>query len=259
MKRVLIVACTHGTERLGLRVIETLNRILGSNPDVHFLIGNPDALEAGKRFIETDLNRSFPGRVDGSKEERLALGLSPLIRSHEVVIDIHSTVSGLESAVILADINKKSLSLARATQAKYVVHMRITEGQNLISGHPAAIGFEYGADDSEKTHKDTVEGICMILKELGFSVGVQVEPTQEKIFLDVFEAIPKPSGFVAESNIENFKLVQSGQVYARNPVTGEELRADIDFYPVLFGQHTYEDKFGFKGRRDLVLEAELRH
>ena len=257
MVRVLVVACTHGTEKVGLRVQESLERILGPNPNIDFTIGNPDALKDGVRFKETDLNRSFPGRIDGSKEERLAFDLAPVIRSYDVVIDIHSTVSGLESAVILADLNEKSLALARATQTKYVLYMRITEGQNLISGHPAAIGFEYGADDSEKTHKDTVEGICMILKEHGFPVDVKVEPTQGKIFLDVYEAIPKPSGFVAENNIENFKLVQSGQVYARNPVTGEELRAEADFYPVLFGQYTYEDKFGFKGRRDLVWEAKL--
>ena len=53
--KLAIVCCLHGTEPYGLEVVKRLPVF------PPFFIGNEKALKENKRFIDTDLNRSFPG------------------------------------------------------------------------------------------------------------------------------------------------------------------------------------------------------
>lgn len=256
--KILINGGTHGTEKVGVNVINYFRPLLSSNENVFYNIANPEALSKNVRFIENDLNRVFPGNEIGTFEERLAHTLHPLVTSHDLVIDIHSTESGLKSAIILTKVTDETISLVKQTNAKYVLLMDITRGNALISDARIGIGFEYGPDASRKALRDTIGGISLILKSIGCPIDTTSVSTKEKTVFRISEALPKPEGFVALPSIKNYKLVRKGQTYARNPQTGELLTARESFYPIIFNEPRYEDIFGFIGQREHVLEEKLR-
>jgi len=256
-KSLLINGGTHGTEKIGLYVIESLKSLIGNNKNISYNIAHPEALAKNVRFLETDLNRSFPGRSDGSLEERIAFMLQPVIKSYDVVVDIHSTESGLKSAIILTKVDDMAINLVRSTNAKYVLIMDITKDNAFVSSANIGIGFEYGADDDPKTLKDTVNGIALIMRCMGFNVKTKARATKQKKCFRITESIPKPEGFVAMKNIKNYKLVLAGQVYAYNPITQCVLKAEKDFYPIIFNEPRYTDIFGFMGQRDLEIEKNM--
>lgn len=57
-----IVACVHGNEKIGSELIDVLNDTLESDHLLNYVVANEDAMALDKRFIDSDLNRSFPWR-----------------------------------------------------------------------------------------------------------------------------------------------------------------------------------------------------
>ena len=85
-----IVACLHGNEPCGLVVLPLL-RSGEFKGTVKFVIGNPQALEQKKRFIEQDLNSSFPGSEYGVYEAMRAQEILDFLSDCDKVLDLHST------------------------------------------------------------------------------------------------------------------------------------------------------------------------
>ncbi|ELY57694.1 M14 family metallopeptidase [Natronolimnohabitans innermongolicus] len=70
---VVVVAGVHGDERSGIRAVNRLREAdLDLQRGVAFVLANPEAIEAGERYLDSDLNRVFPGDPDGDREERIA-------------------------------------------------------------------------------------------------------------------------------------------------------------------------------------------
>ena len=78
--KILIVAATHGHEKIGLRVFAELEKLSLNSQNVELLIGNPVAEEKNVPFIESDLNRIFPGNEQGTLEEKRAFELSKKLK-----------------------------------------------------------------------------------------------------------------------------------------------------------------------------------
>ncbi|MFA6535912.1 MAG: succinylglutamate desuccinylase/aspartoacylase family protein [Candidatus Paceibacterota bacterium] len=246
---ILINGGTHGTESLGQRVIASLKELDLSKGRVDFMIANERAVKERKRFIESDLNRSFPGRKDGTYEERLAHQLLPRIKSYDVVIDVHSTESELKSCVIVTKLDAETMKVVKATNAKNVLYMKATEKNALISNARIGIGLEFGKDRSTKTFKDTRNAILLILQHFKILDRSGLNPEQKKLFLEVYATVPKPRGFRLTKGVENLKVFKKGEVYGFNPSNKTEIKATQDFYPVLFGEKRYKDIFGFSAKK----------
>lgn len=100
-KQILIIAATHGDEPLGLKVIKNLKK-QKLNRYFNCLIANPAALKINTRFVETDLNRSYPGNPDSKLyEERLAAKNLALAKQYKYIIDIHSASQGMDDFIII--------------------------------------------------------------------------------------------------------------------------------------------------------------
>ncbi len=74
---IAVVAGIHGDEPCGVRAVE---RLLDERPTVNrpvkLVVANEAALERRVRFIDEDLNRTFPGDPDAKTHEgRLAAAL----------------------------------------------------------------------------------------------------------------------------------------------------------------------------------------
>ena len=246
MKIILNIG-THGNERIGLKVAKELEKLNIDKNTLIIQIANKKALRLGKRCIDQDLNRSFPGKKDGNYEEKLAYELSPIIKSADIVVDIHSTTSALKDAFIVTKLDKETLKYVKVIQPKYVLIMKATKDTALISQAKVGIAFEYGKDNDPAVIRKIVLGIKKLLKYLSI-IKVKL-PTSKVVtrYFDVGSTTMKPKGYRLLKKIRNYKLVSKEEVYAKKGNT--ELRATEDFYPIIFGEKNYKDIFGFKGKR----------
>lgn len=101
-KDILLIASTHGNEKIGLEVIEKLkNKKLDKYFD--YIIANPKANKQNKRFLEKDLNRSYPGnQYSKYYEERLAYDNFKIAKKYKYIIDIHEAEKGINDFIIIA-------------------------------------------------------------------------------------------------------------------------------------------------------------
>lgn len=246
-KKLLINILTHGDELVGKRVVDEISQkypsLVGNGFDIQ--VANEEAHAQGKRFIDHDLNRVFPGRADGSVEERRAFEIAPRVSAYDYVIDVHSTESGAKDMVIVTKLDEPTCELLKYISPKYVLHMTMKPDTSLISQAKVGIAFEMGSDKDEETFTKTVKGIERVISSLGLipetpSFGFETQ------YYEVFSPISKPKGAVLEGEVQNFKLIKKGEVFAR--IQGEGIVAEEDFYPVIFGNTNYESIFGFAAR-----------
>jgi|SRR3989339_866985 len=249
--RVLLNACTHGNEKVGLRVLKHFKDVELLRGTLMLHIANKQAVSKNIRFVDHDLNRVFPGKRKGSHEEMLAYAMTPFIKAFDVVIDVHSTESGLTSSVIVTTLTPEARNLITAIAPKQVIHMVATESNALISNAKIGISFECGKDKSEQTYRETVRGITRSLEYLHM-LPAHKKSSRGKTCPSLYEAfaiLPKPEGYVVYSRIKNFKLIKKGEPIGYHPATKKRILAPRAFYPILFGKNSYKTVFGFMGKK----------
>ncbi|PSQ14095.1 succinylglutamate desuccinylase [Halobacteriales archaeon QS_8_69_73] len=126
---VAVVGGIHGDEPSGVRAVE---RLRAADPPlergVKLVVANPPAVAAGERYLETDLNRSFPGDPDGSLEERLAAELCAETDGLPT-LSLHATHSTPEPMALLEHGQPGVFELADSLPVPHVVdHSQVTEG-----------------------------------------------------------------------------------------------------------------------------------
>lgn len=100
-KEILIVIATHGNERIGVEVVKNLVK---QKLDYFFdyLVANPKALRKNVRFIDSDLNRSYPGNDKSDRyEEKLAKKNIKIAKRYKYVIDLHEAMLGTKNFIII--------------------------------------------------------------------------------------------------------------------------------------------------------------
>lgn len=245
--KVLLTILTHGDEKIGLRVAREIKRLQIDRKSLAIQVANKKAYAAGKRFIDADLNRSFPGKKNGNYEERIAYRLSPQIKEADLVIDIHSTRSLLKDALIVSKLNRQTQNYVDVIQPKYVLVLKATKNSTLIAQAKAGVAFEYGRDNDPATLKKIVRDIKRVLQYLNLQPGHLSVKKTATIYFNVRATVEKPKGYILLKNIKNYKLVPKGKPFARKG--GLYLIAKKDFYPILFGNNTYPKYFGFRAEK----------
>lgn len=88
--KVLVIGGMHGNEPLGPAVVALFQKNPINNVDA--LLANQQAIDQNCRFIEQDLNRSFPGDSNGvNYESKRAAELLVLTEQYDLVLDFHNT------------------------------------------------------------------------------------------------------------------------------------------------------------------------
>lgn len=99
--KILLIVCTHGNERIGL---ETVRRLLAKDLGRYFdvLVANPLALSQNKRFVDKDLNRSYPGNKQSPiYEERRAYQNLRIAKKYDYIIDLHEASEDKDDFIIV--------------------------------------------------------------------------------------------------------------------------------------------------------------
>lgn len=225
---VAIIGGVHGDEPIGVQAIGFLQESLQGleiQESIKYIIANEEALRLNKRFVETDLNRSFPGNENGKLEEKLAYALLKEISDADYVFDIHSTVIDTDNFVITVGKNQ----LAQYFPLPRVVDMSgFARGVSLIENVPLGISLEYAAiTPAEKVAAQLQQGLV----NLGLVEGQKALLEQENYF--VYGVLQKTEQN-KNTRLENF------------------VEAELDgerFIPVLHGEGAYPDVLCLKARK----------
>lgn len=216
-KDIGVVVCTHGNETIGL---EVFNKKKYQYP---FFIGNPYAFEKNKRFIDLDLNRIFPGKLNGNYEEHRAYHLKKNLSKFKYVIDIHSSTNDIELFAIITKPNQEKIRFVKRLGVKKLVIMNntIASGKSLIDHVNNGVSLEIGPHNNKN---DNLNKLMNVFKHL--------ETNNINNDLEIFEVYDK----LLDSDVivENFI-----------PITINK----ETFYPVLVGEKYTDNFVCFKARK----------
>ncbi len=245
---VAIVGCIHGDELIGKRVMEELKRIKLKKGKLITIIGNKKALRMKRRFVDQDLNRSFPGRSDGNYEQRLACDLKENLCGADFVIDIHSTVTDVKDLVIITKVNSEILDLLNFFAPRRVALMTPDIGEKALTYYcKAGISLEYGKDKNMTVQRKVFRDIMIMLAKLDMIDYKFKKNSYKPEFYKIEGVIKKQKGFNLNDEVKNFKFVKKGALIASNKRKSEQ--AKKNFYPILFGKKSYQDIYGFAAKK----------
>ncbi|MFB6175018.1 MAG: succinylglutamate desuccinylase/aspartoacylase family protein [Candidatus Nanohalobium sp.] len=238
---LVVVGAIHGDEPAGKNAIErVLNEDIKFQRPVKFIVANQEALEKEERFVDRDLNDSFPGDPDSSQhEERLAAEITEEVKG-KTVIDLHSTRSTSEPFATMKDTDEKTVELLKHSGVERGICFPSNSGV-LIEQASNGLIVETGVQGTENAEKDAYR----ILKN--FLAAEQViEESYTTSEPELYRYIGTVEGdwrFEAE----NFRKVEKGETYASRK--NDELVASESFYPVLMSTDGYEGKLGYKAEK----------
>ncbi len=223
MTKISVVASLHGTEPYGTKVLD----MIPEGIDKH--IGNGPALKEGRRFLDVDMNRCFPGRKDGNREEVLARNLLEKVRDSDFLIDLHSSSNDCPIFGIITNPNEEKVEFARKMGLKRLVVMSpsFASGRALIDHVKCGISLEVGPHNRAENASEAADLIWNFLEEKNYSDDMQL--------LEVFAVIEKKN---PEVTIKNFDEVKIGQTMTR----GEGVqKSEMEFTAVLVNEEAYGD------------------
>jgi len=255
---VAVVGAIHGDEPCGARAVRRLRDAdLDIERPVRLILANEAALDAGVRYLDADLNRSFPGDPDAeAHEERLAAELLDALKGCSTLA-IHSTQSYAEPFAVIDSVDEVARAVAPHLPVDAVIQTdAFTEGR--LIEHPHTLEVEAGLQGSDAA----ADNAYWLARAFLTATGVVTAPGAEEVVdaggredVEVFrlrDRIPKPDAEVYEVFARNFERVEAGEAFAA--ADEEQLRADDPFYPVLLSPYGYRDQFGYVADRVGTIE-----
>ncbi len=246
--RLCVVTGTHGDELEGQLCCYEVARIINENMDK--LNGtveiypalNPlgiDTLQRGIPNFDLDMNRIFPGNMDGSMAEQIAYKIVKDLQGADLVIDIHSSNLYLrETPQVRINVNDKEklVPLAQQLNVDFIwVHdaatvLEATLAHSLNStGTPCLVEeMGVGMRINHNMCDQLVKGIFNLMHEL----GIWTEPVDKCMFHnpivcegDTVEFLNAEASGVFLTDMHTGVIVEQGQEIGKivNPLTGEIL------------------------------------
>ncbi|WP_320666453.1 aspartoacylase [Prochlorococcus sp. MIT 1307] len=161
--QVLLIAGTHGNEINAPWLLDQWKNYPGliNNNDLTVLkiIGNPEALKEGKRYINCDLNRCFRKELlnDNSNKDYEVVRAREIIKTFgpkgsnpsQITIDLHSTTSSMGSSIVVYGRRFPDLAFASLVQSRLGLPIYLHEGDNtqqgfLVESWPCGLVIEIG-------------------------------------------------------------------------------------------------------------------
>jgi tryptophanyl-tRNA synthetase len=227
MEKLILVCCLHGNERYGLSVCESQSLF-------PFVLANEKALKENKRFIDSDLNRVFPGNEEGNYEERRAAEILEKIKDFDYVLDLHSSSNRCPLFGIITKPNKEKIEFAKKLGLKKLIIMpeSFASGKALIDFVKYGLSIEIGPHENLDNKKQVSALIENFAENKSYNEDIEV--------FEIFEIIRDKAD---EILIENFKEVKKGEKISENQI------AEFDFVPVLVGEEAYKGTLCLAARR----------
>ncbi|NTW22773.1 hypothetical protein HGA34_04530 [Candidatus Falkowbacteria bacterium] len=231
--KTLIIAATHGDEKIGLEVASELMR-KGLSGQFDLAIGNPFALAAGRRFIERDLNRAYPGDI-GSKllEDVLACKNLDAARSYRYVIDLHEARCGSDNFIIAPREELPKEFPLEMIDLRTVLLWPEPKGP-MASLLENAIELEFGMLGKDRS-KVVAEAVAVCEKFFSGLARSEAVDSETKDVYEVYGHLPAGEPFEGQGSVlKDFELAKMGSE---------------EFYPLLVNQYIEEGISCYKMRK----------
>lgn len=233
-KKILIIAATHGNEKIGVQIIKKL-QIKGLDKYFDYLIANPKALQEKKEFIDANLNRVYPGKKNSRfYEERIAYKNIRIAKRYRYIIDIHEASRGKDDFIIVPREKVSRLFPVEFIDLKRIILWPDPKGP-ISQVLENAIELEFGMKQRKRTEAiekaEKILGSFITKVESGKS-RESTRPKQEIYF--VYGKLMKKD---FQGKIQNLRDFQK-----------TEIKEEI-FYPLLTGQYLKESIVCYKMRK----------
>ena len=275
MKRISIVTGIHGDELEGQYVCYELQRRLKEREDeLNGIVDiypamNPlgiDSITRGIPAFDLDMNRLFPGNIDGNMTEYLAAEISNDVAGSDCVLDIHASniyLTEIPQIRINEQHEKQLLALAKLANVDLIwVHESSTVLESTFAYSLNAIGtptlvveMGVGMRITKAYGDQLVEGIFQLMDELGILSNSNANVRQPMISNhsdDVYYLNAKVSGlFIPKA--EHGKMLKKGEVIGHvvDPLSSEcldEICAPVDGLLFTIREYPIVDEGSLIGR-----------
>lgn len=241
---VAVVGGIHGDEPCGVAAVtELMEQAPAVDRPVALIVANELAVEQGRRYIDTDLNRAFPGDPAGSHEDRLAARLDSFLEGVSVLA-LHSTQSHDEPFAVVDEVTERTRRICRRLPIDAVVESgSFVEGRLFASAD--VIEVECGRQWSSAATRNALELARAFMAAEG--ALPDPPPTHDHPVYRIRDRVPKRRAESYDVRVENFSRVTSGEIFAT--VDGDPVRAEKAFYPILMSPEGYDEVFGYAADR----------
>ena len=243
-KRISIVTGTHGDELEGQYVCyELQRRIQGQYANLTGIVDiypalNPlgiDSITRGIPAFDLDMNRIFPGSLNGSMPEYIASEIIEDLSGSDMVIDIHASNIFLRE-IPQVRINERTrdnlVPYAKLLNIDYIwIHAAATVLESTLAYSLNSIGtptlvveMGVGMRITKEYGDQLADGIFVLMKELGIWSGEVITPRKPIISEDgEVSYINAGRAGVFVPAVEHWKNVKRGDPIGNilNPLTGE--------------------------------------
>jgi succinylglutamate desuccinylase len=270
---LVITAAMHGNEPAGVRALDLLFKMLEvepiTNPDFVYrgeiigLIGNVQAYDKKKRYIDKDLNRSWdPAHISYLKSRNKSglqnedfeirdlldiIGdeINKLRPDKLYLLDLHTTSSD-GGIFCVATHQRESIRIAHDIHAPVVLGL-LNGIQNTtlhyfcqenIGLPTTAIAFEGGHHDDPESINRCIAATINFMRAIGVIRPEHVENRHDRILLDYAQKLPEVvevfykfqvddnNSWQMKPGFKNFQKISKGEILAR--YQGKEVLAPMD-------------------------------
>ena len=258
---LVVLGGMHGNEPAGINAIDLMSKMLEvepmTNPNFEFkgmflgIIGNLQALQLNKRFIEKDLNRQW----EEDNVERVMKADKATLQAEDlemrevldiiyyeinennikklIVLDLHTT-SSFGGIFTIPNSDPESLRIALELHAPVVqnmlqgikgttLHFFNTENMGIET---VAVTFESGQHEDELSVNRAIAAITNCMRSVGMVKAEHVENRHDSILIEYSKDLPRVSTLLSRYGVEeedkfrmlngynNFQQVKKGELLA---------------------------------------------
>ena len=219
-KTAVILCAVHGDEICGVRAVEkACKNIKIDSGVVHFIVGNPKALEERKRFIDVNLNRLFRDDKDLSREEKQSheykrsREIIPYLLESDVLLDLHSSASSQTKTFAICE--EHSFVVAKKLPVEIISSgwdSLEPGGTDYFMNKQGKIGIcvECGNHDDPKAEEVAYGSITSFLKSFGILFG-ETETGTKKKWVRVNSIYRTRVDFKPHKVFADFEFVREGE------------------------------------------------
>lgn len=237
-KTLTLCTLIHGNEVGGIEVfIDLLNKIQSEKvilrSNLRFMLGNVEAYCEDKRYLETDMNRSFGLDEHRTKEELRAHELEKFLIDTDVLVDLHQTIGPTSTAFFIFEFEEQTYNLARYLHKKIPI---VTYTQSRPFKGKTSTGYIIDKGGMGVTLETGQKGIEDVQLSLGLQIAIKAIINNFKIDLP---SIPLTNTYTFSQIIinpdrdlelikhfENFDPIVKGELLAKNSF--KEVRSEVN-------------------------------
>ena len=248
-KRICVVTGIHGDELEGQYVAYELARRIKNSPesltgivDIYPAM-NPfgiDSITRGIPAFDLDMNRIFPGNMQGDMNEYLASEIVKDMKGADLCLDIHASnifltevpqirINELHKETLVPIAEKSNVDFIWVHGASTVLESTFAYSMNSVGVPTLVVEMGVGMRITKEYGDQMVDGILSLMAELGIWTGVKPAVRKPVISydingMDVYYLNAPVSGVFIKGK-DHGELVSEGEHIGRivNPLSGEML------------------------------------